>query len=147
MATSFSCGDVIYIEKVSYTDHPKLHLVLSISENLFFVINSDINSTIAFNNDFRICQIECTINDPNKKLSKSNGYIACHEIADEIFSIEIESKIQKGEAINFGKLDDETLNKVLEVMKNHCSPTIIPHDKKIIIQNLEQILNKESKSN
>ena len=137
---SFSVGDVIYLKEVSYTDHPKLHLVLSISDDLFFVINSGIDSTIAFNELFKKCQVECKINDPQRKLTKNKGYIDCHEIADTIFSLEVESMLKSGKAINFGRLDDTTLHAVLNVVKNYCSPTITPRDQKAIIKNLEFIL-------
>jgi hypothetical protein len=120
MRFSFSPGDIIYLQKVSYTDHPKLHLVLSISDDLFFVINSGIDSTIAFNEIFKKCQVECRIHDPQKKLTKDKGYIDCHEIADSIFSIEVEKMLKLGKAKNFGRLDDITLNAVLDVVKNHC---------------------------
>ena len=140
MGFSFSPGDIIYLQKVSYTDHPKLHLVLSISDDLFFIINSGIDSTIAFNEKFKKCQVACKINDPQRKLTKGKGYIDCHEIADSIFSVEVEGKLKSGKAKNFGRLDDKTLNAVLDVVKHDCSPTITTRDQKTIIKNLEFIL-------
>ena len=137
---SFSVGDVIYLKEVSYTDHPKLHLVLSISDDLFFIINSGIDSTIAFNEKFKICQVACKINDPQKRLTKNKGYIDCHVIADSIFSVEVESMLKSGKAKNFGRLDDITLNAVLNVVKNYCPHTLTPRDQKTIIKNLEFIL-------
>jgi hypothetical protein len=140
MTFSFSPGDVIYLKEVSYTDHPKYHLVLSVSNDLFFVINSDINSTIAINANFKLCQVECKINTPLGKIAKDKSFVACHDIADSIFSVEIESKLNAGKAFNCGKLDDVYLKRILDVMKNHCSPAITLGDKKTIVKNLEVVL-------
>jgi hypothetical protein len=140
MSFSFSAGDVIYLKEVSYTDHPKYHLVLSVSDDLFFIINSDISSTIALNNIFSACQVECKINVPVGLTAKDKSYVACHEIADTIFCIEVEGSLKNRKAINCGKLDEAYLRRVLDVVKNHCSPTITTGDKKTIIHNLEIIL-------
>ncbi len=74
-------GDIIYVENVSYTDHPKYHLVLSPSKALFFVINSNITNAVAFNNAFKNCQV-VLLKHPNHSFMPNNeSYIACHQIA------------------------------------------------------------------
>lgn len=137
MSYSFSCGDIIRLQEVNYTDHPKYHLVLSIRENLFFVINTNINNTVALNPEFLNSQVQLEPKE-GKEFPEHTCYIACHEIADDIYSADIEREFQNNNAKNYGKIDLGTIKSVINVLYNHCK-TLSPVEKKEIIKNLEEL--------
>jgi hypothetical protein len=132
-------GDVIYIKQVSYTDHPKYHLVLSIAQDLFFVINSDINSTVALNPEFKICQVKLSKLPNNLFMSENESYIACHQFAP-IYTIEVDKQIKEGKAENKGKLDKETLKLVRDTVLNHRPKTISYSEMVEIVKCIDAVL-------
>ncbi len=139
MPFSFGSGDIIYLNEVPYTDHPKYHLVLSVSDDLFFIINSDINSTVAVNPIFYNCQVKLNKNPSNTFMPKDECYIACHQLAPDLISVEIESQIKTGKGEIKGKLDKNTLDQVLNTVLNHCGHTLSHFERRTIAENLKTV--------
>ncbi|HOI30883.1 MAG TPA: hypothetical protein PLZ15_14145 [Melioribacteraceae bacterium] len=141
MPFSFSPGDIIYLEEVPYTDHPKYHLVLSVSDDMFFIINSNINKTVAVNTQFLNCQVKLSKNPHNSYMPKEESYIACHQLAPDLFSGDIEAKIKAGKGEIKGKLDKSTLEQVINTVINHGAHTLSPYERRIIEENLKSVLS------
>lgn len=136
MDYSFSSGDIILLKEVSYTNHPKYHLVLSVKEDLFFTINSEINSTVRLNPTLLECQVPYKVVE-GQTFPEHNCYIACHQIP-EVFSIDVESGLKSGMAENKGKIDIHTLKAVLNVLYNHAK-TLTGKERRTAIENLEAV--------
>jgi len=139
MALSFQEGDILYLKNVSYTDHPKYQLTLNTDKNLFFVINSEINNTVAMNDDFKNCQVKLDKQPNHTFMLNDESYIACHHLAPIIRCEEIEKMIKAGNVEKKGKIDEETLEKVKETVLNHSRLTLTPFDILYIIQGLDKI--------
>lgn len=140
MDYSFSPGDIILLKEVSYTDHPKYHLVLSIEEDLFFTINTEISSTVRLNPTLLESQVPYKV-VKGKSFPEHDCYIACHQVA-EVFSNDVETALKSGMAENKGKIDKNTLKAVLNVLYNHAK-TLTGREKRIAIKNLEAVYNKD----
>lgn len=139
MSFSFTAGDIIYVEEVTFTDHPKYQLVLSIKEDYFFIINSEINNTIALNNDWAKCQVKLNKTPNYTFFTKDECYIACHQLIYETYSVEIEKKISDGKARIVGKICKEELDKVIEIVENDYAKTLTLNERKEILTELKKI--------
>jgi len=137
MPCSFGPGDIVYLSEVPYTDHPKYHLVLSVSDDMFFIINSDINSTVSVNPIYYNCQVKLIKNPSNTFMQKDECYIACHQLAPDLISSEVESQIKAGKGEVKGKLDKNTLEQVLNTVLNLCGHTLSHFERRTIAANLK----------
>lgn len=140
MPCSFAPGDIVYLEQVPYTGHPKYHLVLSITDDMFFVINSNINNTVAVNSLFLNCQVKLLKNPDNNYMPKDESYIACHQLAPDLISSEVDAQIKAGKGEVKGKLDRASIEQVINTVMNHGAHTLSPNERRIISQNLKAAL-------
>lgn len=136
MDYSFSPGDIVLLKEVSYTDHPKYHLVLSVEEDLFFTINTEINPTVRLNPTLLESQVLYKV-DQGKSFPEHDCYIACHQIP-EVFSAEVEDGLKSGRTEIKGKIDLKTLKAVLNVLYSHAK-TLTGRERRIAIENLEAL--------
>ncbi|OGU43153.1 MAG: hypothetical protein A2000_14695 [Ignavibacteria bacterium GWB2_36_8] len=141
MAFSFKEGDIIYLKKVPYTNHPKYQLTLNIEKELFFVINSDINNTIAINSDFKNCQVVLSKLPNHNFMPNDTSYIACHQLAPKIRCDEIEKMIKVKEAEVIGKIDEATLEKVKDTVLNYSRLTLTGFEILYIKEGLDKVNN------
>lgn len=140
MPCSFAPGDIVYLKTVPYTGHPKYHLVLSVTDDMFFVINSNINTTVAVNSLFLNCQVKLMKNPDNVYMPKDESYIACHQLAPDLISAEVDAQIKAGNGEIKGRLDGTTIEQVINTVMNHCAHTLSPLERRVITQNLKTAL-------
>lgn len=140
MPCLFSPGDIVYLKEVPYTDHPKYHLVLSVADDMFFIINSNINNTVAVNSLFLNCQVKLIKDPDNGYMPKDESYIACHQLAPDLISGDVDAQIRSGMGEVKGKLDKTTLEQVVNTVMYHCAHTLSPMERRIITQNLRTAL-------
>ena len=139
MPLSFKEGDVIYLKNVPYTDHSKYQLTLSTEQHLFFVINSEMNNTVAINDEFKHCQVKLSKEPNHSFMDKNESYIACHQLAPHIPCNDIEKMIKSNTAEVKGTIDKETLEKVKMVVLDHSSLTLSPFERKDIMDGLAKV--------
>ena len=73
-------------------------------------------------------------------MQKEISYIDCSQIADEVFSIEVEKMINSGTAEICGSIDNSTIQKIIYAVDKYARFILPRKDLAIILKNLNEML-------